>query len=392
MSLDNLRNREDWDPNLIANLAPILGPLCDPTITEIEINAFNDIWAKGSGWRGHKKLDGIAFRDHATLRSCCITLTSCTGKIVNEAQPIYDGRLPGGERVNLVVDPCCQNISINIRKFPMEVMTVEELLGYGSICPEIQQMINAIVRGRRTLMVSGGTNSGKTTFLNVCGSFIPPTMRVVTAEESRELQIPVPNQVNLETRFTNQHGYRSVQLADLVVNMLRMCPDIPIVGEIRGPEALYYLRLMMTGHRGGMCTIHADSAVDALDQVQLLTMLNPDAKFTAANVAAMVAKAIDVVIHVEQLEEDGSRKVTEIIEVERPGVLYLPHGLTQYRTRTLAEWVTDDMVEGADGKPKVVGRWQFPHRPSARFLKTIKFKKLNWPEVSLEGTDPAEAA
>lgn len=391
MSLDDLKNREDWSPNLLSTLRPILPLLCDRTTTEIEVNGFDDIWAKSSLWRGHKKLDGIAFRDRATLRSACVALTECTGKIINEANPLYDGRLPGGERINVVVDPCCQKVCINIRKFPSDVMTADELLSYGSICPEIDLMIAGITKARRTTLVSGGTNSGKTTLMNVIGGYINPALRVVTAEENRELQIPVPNQVNLEIRASMNATSRNVQLSDLVMNMLRMTPDIPIVGEIRGPEALYYLRLMSTGHRGGLGSIHADSAVDALSQAQLLAMLSPDADFQAGTVAAMVGKAIDIVVHVEQLEEDGSRKVTEIIEVERPGVRYLPHGVTEFRTRTLIEWETLDIttitVDGEE-KPKVVGRWNFPHRPSAAFRKTITFKKINWPADSLNASDP----
>jgi pilus assembly protein CpaF len=383
-----LNNPKEWKSSILTTLGPLMPLLENDRITEIEVNAWDTVFCKGLDWPGHKLFPEIKFRDHNTLTSTCTALTDVTGKIINSDNPSYDGRLPGGERIHIEVPPTCAKVSITIRKFPAEVMTLDKMLHFNSINEQIAMMLKGFVMARKNLLSSGGTNSGKTSLLNSLLQFIPKTQRIITNEENRELKVIQPNHVALETRPNTdpQSAKQNIELSHLIQANLRMCPDRIVVGECRGDEALFMLRAFSTGHSGGFSTIHANSAIDALDQAQLLAMLNPGASFGAATVAQMVGKAIQVIVHLEQFEEDGSRKITEIIEIERPAVLFKAHGVIDYNTRTLMRWETS----GISPKGMVEGEWVYPQRPSKSMIRTIKAKSIPWPEESLSAPDKIE--
>ena len=384
-----LRNADKWKDELRVAVGPIMGLLSDDTVTEIEVNAWDWVAAKGSGWKGHKRIEGVRWTSAKSLETALTVMAEVSGRVVSDRKPLYDGRLPGGERVNIAMRPTCDRAAITIRKFPAEVLSLEKLLGYGSISEEVRQMLRGLVLAKKNIIVAGGTNSGKTSLLNAMSRIIPEHERIVTVEDNRELQIVQDNWVALETVQPWAADVDEVTLAQLVKNTLRMTPDRIIVGEVRGEEALYLLRAFSTGHSGGFGTVHSNSAEDALDQLQLLAQFAPVGGTTAAAIAGLVGRAIDIVIHVHQFEEDDSRKVDQIIELERPGVQISESGRIQYRYRNLMRYEVAS-VEEVGGKPSIVGGWTFPQAPSQALRNTLRFKKLDWPEESLLADEPLE--
>lgn len=385
-----LRNPERWDSAMATSLYPVLGLLKDDAVTEIEVNAWNHIYAKGTAWRGHRLMEGLSWPSPESLKTACATITEYSSRIVNENKPVFDGRLPGGERVNIAFPPFCEKVSITIRKFPAETMTLERLLEYESIDSDIREMLETLVLVRKNILVSGGTNSGKTSLLNALSRVIPENQRVVTVEDSRELQIIQANWVALETVQAYRSDMTEVSIAMGVKNTLRMTPDRIIVGECRDESAFFMLRANSTGHSGGLSTVHADSGADALDQIQLLAQFGVSAGVSEKAVAKLVSRAVDVVVQVKQFEEDDSRKLVEIIEMERPGLRY-EDGAAHYRYRTLLRYDADRII-GAEGEPKIVGNWVYPQCPSPRLCNLITFKGHKWPAASLMAPDEEEFA
>lgn len=383
-----LKHPERWEQRLLTSLQPILPLLEDDSITEIEVNGFNHVRAKGHSWRGHRLMNGVRWPSRESLLTACTRISEVTGRIVNDKRPLYDGRLPDGSRINIVVAPSCELVSLTIRKFPSETMSLEKLLGYGALSRELIQILHTLILARKNILVSGGTNSGKTSLLNALSRLIPDEERVVTVEDSRELQIKQPNWVALETVQAYKEGMVDVPIRALVKNTLRMTPDRIVVGECRGDEALDLLRAFSTGHSGGLSTVHANSAGDALDQVQLLAQFGVSGGVSGATVAQLVARAIDIVIQVKQFEEDDSRKVAEIIEVERPLGVRIQDGAAQYLFRSLARYEVAG-VETVGENPRIVGRWVYPEAPSGLLQATLQFKCLPWPEASLHASEEA---
>jgi pilus assembly protein CpaF len=363
--------RGEWSPGLLAALAPLLPLLEDEDVTEIEANGFDDVWVKRNARRGHSRVPDVAWRDREDLRIACIRISDVIGRRISEAQPLLDARLPGGERVNIAIPPACDRLSLTIRKFPVEAMTFDRLRALGSISASIAQMCRSLVRARCSILVAGGTGSGKTSFLNALSREIPRDERLVTIEDARELVIQQPNWVALETVEPFAEGARAVTIGDLVRNALRMTPDRIVVGEVRGEEAFFLLRALSTGHGGGFGTIHANSGEDALHQLQLLAQMGPVAGLSSAVVADMVARAIDIVVYQSHFPEEGVRRVSEILEVDRPGVVCPPGGSPAYRLRRLCAW--DEAAAG----------WDCPQWPSARLRAAIERLGLAWPEESL---------
>lgn len=367
-----------WSSGLLTALAPIMPLIDDDRITEIEANAYDAVWCKSTTWSGHRRMkrDKYRWQDQEDFKIACVRISEVIGRQINDRKPLLNARLPGGERVNLAIPPACAKIAMTIRKFPAESMSFDVLEhDKRSVDANIRQMCESLVRARKSIVVAGGTGSGKTSLLNALSQVIPERERVITIEDARELQIQQDNWVALETVEPYEEGAQPVTIGDLVRNALRQTPDRIIVGEVRGEEAFYLLRALSTGHGGGFGTIHANDAEDSLHQLQLLAQMAPIAGLTAQVVAAMVARAVDVVIYQGYFEAENARRVAEIVEVERPGVRFRDGGGIEYRTRRLAEW---------DGAARA---WRYPTRPSDRLVTALGNRGLPWPEVSLQAAE-----
>jgi pilus assembly protein CpaF len=361
--------RGTWPDGLVSALTPLLDLLADETVTEIEANGFDDIWIKGSRWRGHRRAEGVGWADRVDFEIACIRISDVVGRALSRKTPLLNARLPGGERVNVAIAPACERIALTIRKFPSETMTFDILERNGSVNPLVRRICEALVRARQSILVAGGTGSGKTSLLNALSRVIPTHERIVTVEDARELQIQQPNWVAMETVEPYEAGATPVTIGDLVRNALRQAPDRIIVGEVRGDEAFYLLRAFSTGHGGGFGTIHANGGEDALHQLQLLAQMAPVGGLDAQVVAAMVARAVDIVIYQKHFEEEDTRRIDEIIEVDRPGVRFGPAGEIEYRLRRLVAW-------NPDGRA-----WDFPEDPSSRLRRALELKSIAWPPV-----------
>lgn len=250
----------------------VLGQIIsDPEITEVMINGYRDIFVEKAGRL--RKLENH-FESRQELETIITKFVSQAGRAVNESEPIVDTHLDDGSRVNVVMPPIALNGPIvTIRRFPKEAMTVEKLIGYGSITPEVAEVIRLLVTARYNIFVSGGTGSGKTTFLNALSNFIPKDERIITIEDSAELQIKnIDNLVRLETRNAGPDGSGAITIKDLIKSALRMRPDRIVVGEVRGGEALDMLQAMNTGHDGSLSTGHANSTYDMLSRLETMVL------------------------------------------------------------------------------------------------------------------------
>lgn len=284
----------------------------DDTVTEVMINGPNDIFIEKSGKL--KKLDE-RFESEEKLQDTIQRIVALAGREVNQANPIVDTRLPDGSRVNVVLPPISlKGPIVTIRKFSKEPMTVEKLIQYGSITPEIADVLKLLVRAKYNIFICGGTGSGKTTFLNAISNFIPSDERVITIEDSAELQIAnVDNLVSLETRNANTAGVGAIEIRDLIKSALRMRPDRIVVGEVRGAEALDMLQAMNTGHDGSLSTGHANSTKDMLSRLETMVLTGAEGLPLDA-VRQQIASAVDLIVHLSRLR-DRSRKTMEITEV-----------------------------------------------------------------------------
>lgn len=286
--------------------------ISDDTITEVMINGPEDIFIEKSGKL--IKLDK-KFESERRLEDIIQRIVGLAGREVNQASPIVDTRLPDGSRVNVVLPPIslCGPI-VTIRKFSKEPMTIEKLIKYGSISEEIAEKLRLLVEAKYNIFISGGTGSGKTTFLNALSNYIPKEERVITIEDSAELQITgVSNIVRTETRNANASGTGEVTIRDLIKSSLRMRPERIVVGEVRGSEALDMLQAMNTGHDGSLSTGHANSTRDMLSRLETMVLTGADGLPLEA-VRQQIASALDIIIHLSRLR-DHSRKTMEITEV-----------------------------------------------------------------------------
>lgn len=290
----------------------VLGQIiADPDITEVMINGYDTIFVEKAG--DLKKMD-IQFESAQELETIITKFVSQAGRVVNESEPIVDTHLDDGSRVNVVMPPVALNGPIvTIRRFPKESMTVEKLISYNSITPEVANVLKTLVAARYNIFVCGGTGSGKTTFLNALSNFIPNDQRVITIEDSAELQIKhIDNLVRLETRNAGPDGKGAITIRDLIRSALRMRPDRIIVGEVRGAEALDMLQAMNTGHDGSLSTGHANSTRDMLRRLE--TMVLQGAELPLDAIRQQIASAIDIVIHLSRLR-DKSRRTMQIVEL-----------------------------------------------------------------------------
>lgn len=284
----------------------------DKSITEVMINGYNNIFVERNG-----KVMQISdtFESQQKLIDIIQKFVQKAGRTVDYSNPIVDTRLEDGSRVNVVMPPIALNGPIvTIRRFPEQAMTVQKLIEYGSITKEVAQVLEMLVQAKFNIFVSGGTGSGKTTFLNALSNFIPNDQRVITIEDSAELQIKqIDNLVRLETRNANSTGTGEITIRDLIKSSLRMRPDRIIVGEVRGAEALDMLQAMNTGHDGSLSTGHANSTSDMLSRLETM-VLSGSPGLPLEAIRQQIASAIDIIIHLSRLR-DHTRKTLEIVEV-----------------------------------------------------------------------------
>ena len=284
----------------------------DDDITEVMINGTDEIFIEKSG-----KIERLnqSFDSQRKLEDIIQRIVGRAGREVNQSNPIVDTRLPDGSRVSVVLPPVAlKGPTLTIRKFSKIPMTVEQLIKYKSITPQIAKVLETLVKAKYNIFISGGTGSGKTTFLNALSNYIPNTERVITIEDSAELHIVgIDNLVKLETRNSNSSGKGSITIRDLIKTSLRMRPERIIVGEVRGAEALDMLQAMNTGHDGSLSTGHANSTVDMLSRLETMVLMGAEGLPLEA-IRQQIASAVDIIIHLSRLR-DHSRKTMEITEV-----------------------------------------------------------------------------
>ena len=288
------------------------GIMRDDSITEVMINGSQNIFVERAG--RVQKLN-MAFESERRLEDVIQRIVGQAGREVNQANPIVDTRLPDGSRVNVVLPPVSLvGPVVTIRKFSKTPMTIQKLIQYGSLTQPIADFLEILVRARYNIFVSGGTGSGKTTFLNALSNFIPKEERIITIEDSAELQIEnVPNLVSMETRNANSAGAGAITIRDLIKSSLRMRPERIIVGEVRGAEALDMLQAMNTGHDGSLSTGHANSTRDMLSRLETM-VLQGSPGLPLAAIRQQISSAVDIIIHLSRLR-DHSRKTMAITEV-----------------------------------------------------------------------------
>ena len=295
----------------ILGLGPLEVLLKDDTISEIMVNGYNSIYIEQ---KGKLQKTNIRFRNEEHLMNVVDRIVSAVGRRVDESSPLVDARLADGSRVNIIIPPLALNgACITIRKFSKEKLDMNKLIGFNSLNYAMAQFIDACVKARLNIIVAGGTGSGKTTLLNICSSFIPEDERIITIEDSAELQLVQEHLVTLETRPANIEGTGEISMRDLVKNALRMRPDRIIVGEVRSGEALDMLQAMNTGHDGSMTTVHANSPRDVLSRLETMVLMS-GMELPLKAIRNNIASSIDLIIQSARLR-DGTRKIISISEV-----------------------------------------------------------------------------
>ena len=295
----------------VLGLGPLEPLLADKTVSDILVNGHDTIFVER---RGRLERTNLRFSDHGHLMNTIDRIVSAVGRRIDESSPMVDARLKDGSRVNAVIPPLAlDGASLSIRRFAVERLTMDRLIEYGTITPQIAQVLSAVVQGRMNVLVSGGTGAGKTTLLNILSGCIPESERIITIEDSAELQLQQPHVVRLETRPANIEGKGEVSARDLVRNSLRMRPERIVVGEVRGGEALDMLQAMNTGHDGSLTTIHANSPRDAVGRIENMVSMTGIA-FPIKALRAQIASAIDVVVQITRLE-DGRRTISSVQEI-----------------------------------------------------------------------------
>ena len=342
---------------------PLEPLLHDHTVNDILVNGYDQIFVER---KGKLERSFIRFNDNAHLLKIIEKIATGVGRRIDESSPMVDARLPDGSRVNAIIPPLAlDGPSLSIRKFARDPIRVHNLIGFGSITQDVAMVLEAMVQARLNVLISGGTGTGKTTFLNVLSSFIPNDERIVTIEDSAELQLQQEHVVRLETRPANLEGMGEITQRDLVKNALRMRPDRIILGEVRSGEALDMLQAMNTGHDGSLATIHANSPRDALTRLETMVSM-AGLNIPDKALRHQVSSALDVVIQIARLS-DGSRKMIglhEIIGMEGDVI-------------TVQEIFAYELM-GLDEERKVKGRFVTTGiRP--KFMKRLEAMGINLP-------------
>jgi pilus assembly protein CpaF len=326
----------------VLGLGPLEPYVRDPDVTEIMVNNWDTIYVERAGklyWTGTK------FHDEGQLRRTIDKIVGKVGRRVDEASPYVDARLPDGSRVNAVIPPLAiDGPCLTIRKFAADPYQADDLVEFGTMTSQVSQFLEACVRGRINIMVSGGTGAGKTSTLNVLSSFIPDDERIVTVEDAAELKLQQPHVVRLESRPPNIEGKGQVTIRDLVRNCLRMRPDRIVVGEVRGAEALDMLQAMNTGHDGSISTIHSNSPRDSLARLETITMM-AGLDISSKAIREQVSSAIQLIVHQQRLK-DGTRRFTHVTELA---------GM-EGEVITLQDIFLFDFTEGIDDNGRFKGR------------------------------------
>jgi pilus assembly protein CpaF len=339
----------------VLGLGPIEGMICDPSISEVMVNAADAVYYERDGII---YISNARFRDDRHIMRIAERILSPLGRRVDESSPYVDARLADGSRVNIIIPPVApKSPTITIRKFRTDKYTMGDLMAGGTLGPELAEFFNACVKGRLNTLVSGGTGTGKTTLLNAMSAYIPATERIVTIEDPAELRLQQPHVVTLESRPANLEGKHEVTQRDLVRNALRMRPDRIIVGEVRGSEAFDMMQAMNTGHEGSLTTVHANSPRDALMRVEnMILMAGFDLPVRA--IREQMASALHIVIHLARFV-DGSRKVVAVSEVSgMEGQIVTMQDLFRF------------IHEGVDANGRVLGR-VVPTGIQPRFLERL---------------------
>jgi pilus assembly protein CpaF len=295
----------------ILGYGPLEPFLHDPSVTEVMVNGFDQVYLERAG-----KLEeaDAAFLDDAHLLRIIDRIVSQVGRRIDESSPMVDARLPDGSRVNAIIPPLSlRGPTLTIRKFAKDALSLEHLIGLGTLTEEAARFVSQCVAGKLNILISGGTGTGKTTLLNAVSANIPHDERIVTVEDAAELRLQQRHVVSLESRPPNVEGEGEIRIRDLVRNALRMRPDRIIVGEVRGAETLDMLQAMNTGHDGSLTTVHANSARDALHRLEMLVLM-AGVDLPVKVVREQIAGGFDLLVHISRLV-DGSRRITQVTEI-----------------------------------------------------------------------------
>jgi pilus assembly protein CpaF len=343
----------------VLGYGPLQPLLEDAEVTEIMVNGPNRVYVEK---RGRITLSATTFANEAHLRRVIERIVSRVGRRIDESSPLVDARLADGSRVNAIIPPLAfSGSSLTIRKFSRTPLQVADLISFGTLSPEMAELLRACVEARLNIIVAGGTGTGKTTLLNVLSSFIPETERIITIEDAVELQLQQEHVVRLESRPANIEGKGAIGIRELVRNSLRMRPDRIVVGEVRGGESLDMLQAMNTGHDGSLSTVHANTPRDAVARLEtLVLMAGMDLPLRA--VREQVASAVDVIVQISRLR-DGTRRITHVTEVQ---------GM-EGDTVTLQDAFLFDYTGGTDLNGRIIGK-AVPTGVRPRF--TQRFEEL----------------
>jgi pilus assembly protein CpaF len=332
----------------------VLEPLlADPSVTEIMVNGLDEIFVERDG---RIQRSDISFSDEGQLYQTIDRIVSQVNRRVDESSPMVDARLPSGERVNVIIPPLAlRGPTITIRRFP-RLFTLEQLTEMGSIDRDVRGVLEAFVRAKLNIVISGGTGAGKTTLLNALSAAVPPVERIITVEDNAELRLQQPHVVTLEARPPNVEGRGEVTIRDLVRNSLRMRPDRIIVGEVRGGETLDMLQALNTGHEGSLVTVHANSCDDAVHRLETLATMS-DLQIPFEALRDQINSAIHVIVQIERYA-DGSRRVAEVAAVAS-------QRREQFRLATLARFEPEPLELGRRVRgrtrhfplPPAIARW-----------------------------------
>jgi pilus assembly protein CpaF len=295
----------------VVGLGPIDALLRDSSISEVMVNASDEVFFEREGIL---YLSDVRFRDNTHIMRVIERIIAPIGRRVDEASPMVDARLPDGSRVNVIIPPISpKSATITIRKFRADKMTMEDLIKAGTITPDMSEFLKACVKLKLNILISGGTGTGKTTFLNALSLYIPESERIVTIEDPIEVKLQQPHVVSLEARPSNIDGKGEVSQRDLLRNSLRMRPDRIIIGEVRGPEAFDMLNAMNTGHEGSLSTVHANSPRDGLARIENMVLM-ANLELPDRAIREQMASALDLIVQLQR-GTDGVRRVTHVTEV-----------------------------------------------------------------------------